>query len=340
MASKMYFDRGCTLRTSALTRRPLASCSINSVLSLKSSSVVTQAPNHPMGCCGSTAAVSPVHRQTPPSSQRTVPNPVPPQTSVEMSPIPPSRQQSRPRTRTQSEPTHHSRMSSQDLDPRDSVKSPSQLPQSSKPSSSQSNRTRAKSLVPHKKINRSPMSRIIKASIECVVCLPTLISFIWLVLRNGRQRECIDRSDKPILTSCFPLGYWRNLWSNLDFADKPLKDCVNLIHDDIVKIWDPNGRNKVGCFSCPCFNCSTESVYLKHAIHDKHIPHRQRSSCNGWRRIAEVSEFTICRDVRQIELSIAMTGADLETSSQTGFTMYIKGRGEWTVDTQKHRQPA
>ena len=51
--------------------------------------------------------------------------------------------------------------------------------------------------------------------------------------------------DKPILTRHFPLGYWRNLWSNLDFADKPLKDCVNLIHDDIVKIWDPDGRIKL-----------------------------------------------------------------------------------------------
>ena len=107
---------------------------------------------------------------------------------------------------------------------------------------------------------------------------------------------------------------------------------MNLIHDDIVKIWDPDDRNKVSCFSRPCFNCSTESVYLKHAIQDKYIPHRQRSSCYGWRRIAEVSKFTICRDVRQIELLIALTGADLKTSSRIGFTMYIKGRGEWTVD--------
>jgi len=37
--------------------------------------------------------------------------------------------------------------------------------------------------------------------------------------------------------------YWCNLWSNLDFADKPLEYCVNLIHADIVKIWDPDDKN-------------------------------------------------------------------------------------------------
>ena len=187
------FNRGCTPTTSVLTRRPLASRSTDSVLSLKSSSVVTpaQAPNRPMGCCGSTAAVSPEHPRTPPVPQRTLPVPVLPQTSLEMAPFPSSRPQSQPRSRTRSEPTHHSRMSSQDSNPRNSMKSRSQLPQSSKPSSSQSDRPRAKSLVAPKRKNRSPrkLSPSIQASIEYVVCLPTLISFICLVLSNGRKRE-------------------------------------------------------------------------------------------------------------------------------------------------------
>ena len=110
---------------------------------------------------------------------------------------------------------------------------------------------------------------------------------------------------------------------------------MNLIHADIIKIWDPDDRNKVSCFSCPCFNCSTESVYLKQTIQDEYIPHRQRSSCDCWWRIAEVSVFTIYRDSRQIESSIALTGTDLETRSRIGFTLYIKGRGEWTVDRRR-----
>jgi hypothetical protein len=36
--------------------------------------------------------------------------------------------------------------------------------------------------------------------------------------------------------------YWRSLWSSLDFADQSLKNCVNVIHDDIVKIWNLNDK--------------------------------------------------------------------------------------------------
>ncbi|KAF8256690.1 hypothetical protein EI94DRAFT_1820906 [Lactarius quietus] len=34
--------------------------------------------------------------------------------------------------------------------------------------------------------------------------------------------------------------YWRSLWSSLDFADQTLRDCVNIIHDDIVEVWNLN----------------------------------------------------------------------------------------------------
>jgi len=36
--------------------------------------------------------------------------------------------------------------------------------------------------------------------------------------------------------------YWRSLWSSLDFADQPLKNCVNIIHVDIIEIWNLNDR--------------------------------------------------------------------------------------------------
>ena len=48
-----------------------------------------------------------------------------------------------------------------------------------------------------------------------------------------------------------PLGYWRSLWSSLDFADQPLKSCVNIIHVDIVEIWNLFDRHKVNSPQLP-----------------------------------------------------------------------------------------
>ncbi|KAI0285724.1 hypothetical protein BC826DRAFT_1050460 [Russula brevipes] len=33
-----------------------------------------------------------------------------------------------------------------------------------------------------------------------------------------------------------------DLWSSLDFAGQPLKNCVNIIHVDIVEIWNLNNK--------------------------------------------------------------------------------------------------
>ena len=40
-------------------------------------------------------------------------------------------------------------------------------------------------------------------------------------------------------------GYWRNLWAGVDFADHSLKNCVNIIHDDIIEIWNLNDKTGV-----------------------------------------------------------------------------------------------
>ncbi|KAN0136298.1 hypothetical protein V8E53_005903 [Lactarius tabidus] len=37
-------------------------------------------------------------------------------------------------------------------------------------------------------------------------------------------------------------GYWRTLWNNRDFANQKLKDCVDVIHFDIVAIWNLNDK--------------------------------------------------------------------------------------------------
>jgi hypothetical protein len=38
--------------------------------------------------------------------------------------------------------------------------------------------------------------------------------------------------------------YWRSLWSSLDFADQTLKNCVKIVHDDIIEIWNLNDRTR------------------------------------------------------------------------------------------------
>jgi hypothetical protein len=222
-----------------------------------------------MGCCGSTATVPsgpPPSTSAPQGIQRTAPVPVPSQTIPEISPVPSSDSslpvsRTRSRTRYRSESTQHRGMSSQDSNARIRTNSVPPLPQSSNSTSSQSYRTRAKSLAAHKRTNRSDClptspSRAIQASITYVICLPTLVPFISLVLRIGRRREYVDLTSQAISDKLFTIGYWCNLWSSLYFADLSLKDCVNLIHVDIVEIWLPDNKNGVGSPQFPyCFNC-------------------------------------------------------------------------------------
>jgi hypothetical protein len=131
----------------------------------------------------------------------------------------------------------------------------------------------------------------IQASIEYVGCLPILISLIRLVPRIGRIREYIDLTDKPNIDKLI-LGYWRNLWSSLDFIDQFLKSCVNIIHLDIVEIWNLRDKSRVSSPQLLCyFTCSTALVSVEQPIQDKNVAPRQRSSCASWRRIAEVSVF-------------------------------------------------
>jgi hypothetical protein len=124
----------------------------------------------------------------------------------------------------------------------------------------------------------------IRASIGYVVPLPPLVSFICLVLRIGQRRKCIDLAGPANPDRPFPLGYWCNLWSSLNFTDQTLKNCLDAIHTEIVEIWNLYDRDGVSFPRLPCcFNCSTESVSVEHPIQEEYVSRRQRSS------IAEVS---------------------------------------------------
>ena len=40
-------------------------------------------------------------------------------------------------------------------------------------------------------------------------------------------------------------GYWRTLRNNRDFVSQKLRDCVDIIHFDIVEIWNLNDETGV-----------------------------------------------------------------------------------------------
>ena len=49
-----------------------------------------------------------------------------------------------------------------------------------------------------------------------------------------------------ILTKYCPVEYWCRLLSSVNFAEHPLKSCVNIIHVDLVEIWNLNDKTGVG----------------------------------------------------------------------------------------------
>ena len=87
---------------------------------------------------------------------------------------------------------------------------------------------------------------IIQTSIEYVLLFHLLsrsyISFPELV-------EIVSmftwRTQASFYRFIFLLGYWRSLWSSMDFADQTLKNCVKAIHADIVELWNMDDRTGV-----------------------------------------------------------------------------------------------
>jgi hypothetical protein len=64
--------------------------------------------------------------------------------------------------------------------------------------------------------------------------------------RVGRSREILSslvRAESNIAVALS--GYWRSLWSSPDLVDQSLKNCINIIHDDIVEIWNLNDKTGV-----------------------------------------------------------------------------------------------
>jgi hypothetical protein len=58
----------------------------------------------------------------------------------------------------------------------------------------------------------------------------------------------LARIHRCILTKRCPVEYWRRLWSSVNFDDHSLRSCVNVIHVDLVEIWNLNDKAGVGFF--------------------------------------------------------------------------------------------
>ena len=87
---------------------------------------------------------------------------------------------------------------------------------------------------------------IIQASVEYVVLFLLfcfrLHSFLELDAVVSTLRRWILADSNIAITMS---GYWSSLWLRSDFAHKPLKNCVDIIHLDIVEIWNINDKKKV-----------------------------------------------------------------------------------------------
>jgi len=59
--------------------------------------------------------------------------------------------------------------------------------------------------------------------------------------------------------------YWRNLWSSLDFTDQTLENCVNVIHFDIIEIWNLYDRRKY-------LSSDQFKISMSHVVKDLAVP--------------------------------------------------------------------
>ena len=112
----------------------------------------------------------------------------------------------------------------------------------------------------------------VEASIKYVVCLLSVLLILFICSFPELDKAVTSvsistsRSTRQFDTLIFPSGHWRRLWSRLDFADQSLKNCANILHVNIVEIWEQNDGNNVNVSSPqlpPCFIRSTASVSVK-----------------------------------------------------------------------------
>ena len=93
---------------------------------------------------------------------------------------------------------------------------------------------------------------IIQASIEHVPLssLSKTVSCCSLELGEGVSDMSVPYKIANILRSSFTcIEYWRNLGSSRYFTNHTLRSCVNVIHEDIISVWNFDDRESVSHFS-------------------------------------------------------------------------------------------
>lgn len=88
---------------------------------------------------------------------------------------------------------------------------------------------------------------IIQASIEYVLpssLLNVIASSHFLGLGEVVSNVCFITASIPTSFLAYA-GYWRSLGSSRDFTDQSLGSCVNVIHEDIISVWNFDDRERV-----------------------------------------------------------------------------------------------
>ena len=89
-------------------------------------------------------------------------------------------------------------------------------------------------------------SILLEASIEYVVLFSVSHFNHDLFLESDETVSLLEHNYGRILTKICPVEYWCRLLSSVNFAEHLLKSCVNIIHVDLVEIWNLNDKIGVG----------------------------------------------------------------------------------------------
>ena len=92
--------------------------------------------------------------------------------------------------------------------------------------------------------------------------LDTFFSYHTIELDKPVSGLCFH--NKRQLNDCFAyLGYWCYLGSSEDFAGQTLANCVEVIHSDIVGVWNLPDNDRVYLFFSPSWlSCAQGDQYL------------------------------------------------------------------------------
>jgi hypothetical protein len=99
----------------------------------------------------------------------------------------------------------------------------------------------------------------IEASIEWVyIPFGHLARVLTTLSRKCRPGKYVYIPVKDFsLTTLLKSGYWSGLISSTDFTGKKLRECLDVIHNDIILVWNIRDPSDVSPFYSSTSHCST-----------------------------------------------------------------------------------